>query len=56
MDRAVVILPEAFNAGWRDIAAKMGNFINEPSVVLLKSPYMNFDVNYLYAKVVEDGK
>lgn len=25
MVRSVVILPEAFNAGWRDVAAKMGN-------------------------------
>lgn len=27
-ERAVVILPEAFNAGWIDIACKIGNFIN----------------------------
>lgn len=56
MDRAVIILPEAFNAGWRDIAAKMGNFITESSVALLKASYRNVDINYPYAKVVGDSK
>ncbi|KAH0689224.1 hypothetical protein KY289_016582 [Solanum tuberosum] len=56
MDRAVVILLEAFNVGWRDVAAKIGNFINDPSTMLLKAPYKNYDINYPYAKVVGDSK
>ncbi|WMV19541.1 hypothetical protein MTR67_012926 [Solanum verrucosum] len=55
-DRAVVILLEAFNVGWRDVAAKIGKFINDPSTMLLKAPYKNYDINYLYAKVVGDSK
>lgn len=38
MDRSVVILPEAFNADWIDIAFKIGNFINDPPQCNQKFP------------------
>ncbi|KAG5593621.1 hypothetical protein H5410_034853 [Solanum commersonii] len=50
-DRAVVILPEASNAGWKDIA-----LINYSPPRTLKAPHRMVDINHSDAKVVEDSK
>uniref|UniRef100_A0A3Q7HCH7 Cation/H+ exchanger transmembrane domain-containing protein n=1 Tax=Solanum lycopersicum TaxID=4081 RepID=A0A3Q7HCH7_SOLLC len=53
-DRAVVILPEAFSACWKDIALKIGNFINYSPPRKSKAPHRMVDTNNSYAKVVEN--
>lgn len=55
-DRAVVILPEAFSACWKDIALKIGNFINYSPPRKSKAPHRMVDTNNSYAKVVENSK
>lgn len=55
--RLVLIIPKTdLNAGWCDIAFKIENFINVPKRQEIALPPKLTEINYPYAKAIQESK
>lgn len=55
--RSVIIIPESvINAGWKDVAFKIESFIKCDSQLNIPVPPRVTEMNYPYAKAVQESK